>query len=304
MPPIDAIDLKINTGRPVRYGPKKRAWYRIFEILGRSGRTFYVGAFGCFGRLDTQRIEPDGDVDPCERERIREQVRVATEREAHKRARQAQRAADDAHETWRRASPVGESEYLRRKRVAIDGGYGGWIRFDDELVVVPMVRYDAPEGPQLKGVQIIRPDGQKRFPFGMEKTGTAAVLGEHQPGEAILLCEGLATALSVWIALDRRRRVAVAFDAGNLYPALEALSAAHQDARFGICADDDFQTGDIGRQKAQRAAKKVGGVQVLLPHFARRGDQALTDFNDLHVTEGLAAVAAQVRRFVGFIETL
>lgn len=49
---------------------------------------------------------------------------------------------------------------------------------------------------------------------------------------------------------------------------------------------------NAGRAKAFAAAKRYD-AQVILPHFAKRADDA-TDFNDLHVLEGLAVVREQL----------
>lgn len=303
MPEIGTADLVLNTSRPVRYGPKKRGWYRVLEYQGRTGRTFYVGAFGCWGRIDTQKIEPDTtDLDSAERERLRLAMRVSAEREAARRAREIQRAADNAAATWREATVAGESPYLARKQVPIGGG---WVRFLGPNLVVPMVRYDLPAGERLRGVQIIRPDGEKRFTSGMDKAGCAAALGHHKVRDPILIAEGLATAASCWLALERRYRVMVAFDAGNLLPVAEVLRKLYPDAPLGLCADDDWLTPlNPGRLKALRAGKAVGLAQVVRPHFANRTMEKWTDFNDLHVVEGLAVVRAQLRRFVDFLKTL
>lgn len=42
------------------------------------------------------------------------------------------------------------------------------------------------------------------------------------------------------------------------------------------------------------AAKSLGNASVAVPSFSARGDRALASFNDLHVEEGLATVAAQI----------
>lgn len=51
---------------------------------------------------------------------------------------------------------------------------------------------------------------------------------------------------------------------------------------------------NAGASKARAAAKAIGNASVVLPVFADRAGQRLSDFNDLHVTESLAAVTAQI----------
>ncbi len=53
---------------------------------------------------------------------------------------------------------------------------------------------------------------------------------------------------------------------------------------------------NAGVSKATEAARLVGAATVAMPVFAERGSQKLTDFNDLHATAGLEAVAQQLRQ--------
>jgi putative DNA primase/helicase len=291
MPDISAHELQLNTGRWVRYGPRKKAYYRIDERVSRAGRAYFVGAFGFKGN-GPYLVEYQGEtLSPDEIRRLEEARRIAAERDAKLRSREIQLAADRAADTWRDASPTGSSPYLQRKGVEISGG---WVRYLGPNVVVPMVRYDLPEGERIKGVQIIRPDGEKRFTAGMEKKGTAAVIGLHADRDPILICEGLATAASCWLSMSRIYRVVVAFDAGNLLPVAEIIRSQHPHAPILICADDDYLTeGNPGRVKAVAAATQVDG-RVVYPIFRSRGGAKLTDFNDLHVTEGLPEVTEQL----------
>ena len=51
---------------------------------------------------------------------------------------------------------------------------------------------------------------------------------------------------------------------------------------------------NTGLKRAHEAAAAVDGVSVVHPAFANRGERKLTDFNDLHVEEGLHVVKAQI----------
>lgn len=51
---------------------------------------------------------------------------------------------------------------------------------------------------------------------------------------------------------------------------------------------------NAGVSKARAAARAVGNASVVAPVFASRGEQRLSDFNDLHVEESLDRVADQV----------
>ncbi|VVD76546.1 virulence protein E [Pandoraea eparura] len=50
---------------------------------------------------------------------------------------------------------------------------------------------------------------------------------------------------------------------------------------------------NAGRKSAHEAAAEVGNASVVYPVFAARGERKLTDFNDLHVEEGLHVVKQQ-----------
>lgn len=299
MPDLDSHELKLNTGRWERYGPRKKAYYRIDTRVSRAGREYFVGAFGYRGQ-GPYTVEYEGpQLTPDEIRALEAQRKASQERAARDRERALVRAANDAATTWSTSSSKGFSPYLQRKKIH---DVEGWVRFMGLDVVVPMCRYDQADGERLKGVQIIRADGEKRFTAGMAKAGTAVVIGLHQFRQPILIAEGLATAASCWLALGKRYRAFCAFDAGNLLPAARVIRELHPDARLLFCADDDFATeGNPGRVKARIAAEELGRAGVVFPIFRARGDRKLTDFNDLHCDEGLDEVAAQLTSAVKWL---
>jgi putative DNA primase/helicase len=293
MPEISPHELRLDTSGWQRYGPKKKAYYRILRRVAQSGREYFVGAFGFKGN-GPYAVEYEGvQLSPAEIAEFARKREIAAKHEARRRAIAVQRAADQALETWRAASPVGNSPYLQRKRVPIDGG---WVRYLDELVIVPMAISGEDGHVTLRGVQVIRPNGEKRYTGGMDKPGCAAVLGVHEEGAALLICEGLATAASCWLALNRSYRVVVAFDAQNLLPVTERIRARHPRSPILVCADDDHLTeGNPGRTKATAAARTLDRCGVTFPVFRDRGERKLTDFNDLHLEHGLSEVRDQLQ---------
>jgi putative DNA primase/helicase len=304
MPQLDVTQLQVNTSRVVRYGPQKRAWYRIWEMAGRRGRSFYVGAFGCWGLVETQRVEADvADIDAAERARLRQQTDLAREREDMRRAMRARRASLSARAAWAAAEPLERAiGYLVSKGVEPCNLRGE----PDDVVLVPMIRYDKPREDALVGVQRIWPDGTKRFTKGTAKAGACVRLGDRPVGAVpVLLCEGIATGLSIRQAIDARLPVFAAFDAGNLVDVAEVLRDLWPDSPIGVCADDDYRTpGNPGLRYALHAARRCRRAQILRPQFAVRGGNKWTDFNDLHATEGLTSVREQLLPFIGFLEGL
>lgn len=234
-------------------------------------------------------------------EAMRQRRAAEQEREARAAERRALRAGDSARMTWRRASRAGESPYLARKQVLPEA-----VRFfPDGKLVMPVIRYDWPREQALVGVQIIDADGGKLFTRGMAKRGGACRLGDVQAGAPILICEGLATGLTIRMALGRRLPVFVALDAGNLLPVATIVRQIYPDAYLLFCADDDFLTrGNPGQAAAWKAAGALGNADMVYPIFQGQRETKLTDFNDLHVTEGLPVVADQFARVLDFAKSM
>jgi hypothetical protein len=104
------------SGRIVRYGSKKRAWYRLREIATRSGVPVVVGHFGFWGRVESTRIQTDWKGLGAEERRIfAEKQRQEVERA--RRERRARMAALRARSLWASISASGHSPYLEHKQV-------------------------------------------------------------------------------------------------------------------------------------------------------------------------------------------
>jgi len=288
------------TGKLRRFGRKKRGWYRLFEHIGRTGRSYVTGAFGYWGIVDSTRVRMHADLPAVDREALRAQAEAIAVREEAKRRRAAELAAMRSGERWHAASRTGASLYLARK--LLDGAES--IRFEaDGTILVPMVRYDLPREQALAGVQAIRPDGEKRFGRGTAKAGASCRLGLVVEGSPILLAEGYATAMTLRLAVQRRLPVFVAFDAGNLEPVAAILRAVHPRCPLLVCADDDWMTaGNPGRAKAAKLVKTLPRTHLIYPVWPSARGPKDTDFNDLHRTAGLHAVAAQLRGALQWME--
>ncbi len=290
MPPFPPGHPRINTDRVVRYGPKGRAWYRLYEHQGKSGRSYISGAYGIWGRLDPQKIESDwSGLTDAERQAMRQQQAAAEAREREKREFRAAAAAKRAAYQWRVAQ-AGAHEYLTRKGITVEG-----VRVDrDGTLLIPMYSL-AGAKPKLVGLQKIFADGKKRFSSGMAKEGACTALGKPTDGDPIFVAEGYATARSIRMAIEERFAVVVAFDAGNLAPVAKALRSRYRRSRIVFCADDDAWTeGNPGRTKAREAQLAVGDSAVVWPVWGGERAEKATDFNDLHAAEGLAVVAQAV----------
>ena len=229
---------------------------------------------------------------------------IAQKREERQRLilEQQQKTARDAHTEWIAHDwASADNPYLQAKGVPAFG-----VREDlDGTLLVPVMTVDK----ELRGLQTISPDGEKRFMYGMEKNGNFHMIAE--PGKEpskdlaqgeIILAEGYATGATLHMATEKP--VAVAFDAGNLEPVAKKLREKFPNAAITICADNDhkhtrrkpdgYEPWNKGVELAQKAAQEVGG-KVVAPIFTEeeRG-KGLTDFNDLHKSRGLDEVKRQV----------
>lgn len=292
-----------------------RASWRGFRA--RSGG-YTVGTLIKLAKDGGYQFQPGQRPDPTELARRRQERHERAAREEAQRQQRAQRAEDMALAAWRAGLREGSSPYLVRK--GLEGAES--IRYTAEGdILVPMLRYDLPREQSLKGLQVIRADGSKRFTPGMAKAGTACRLGLPVVGEPIIVCEGYATGMSIRMALGRRIPVFVAFDAYNLPLVCEQLYRSEATARCPmlICADDDWTTrvsgmplnvGVVQAQLAMESVMDAGARHVARtsPLFskaagAQRTDKD-TDFNDLHRLSGLAEVASQLQVVLDAMEEL
>jgi putative DNA primase/helicase len=153
---------------------------------------------------------------------------------------------------------------------------------------------------KIWGLQIIR--GKDRghklekeyWPKGLAKQGHYHLIG-GSPRAILLMAEGYATAASLHEATGHP--VAVAFDAGNLLPVAQSINKTYKHAQIIVCADDDYRTaGNPGVTAAQAAALAVTGTWCK-PIFSDErpiDKKGPTDYNDLHLLEGLHVVRAQI----------
>ena len=213
-----------------------------------------------------------------------ERARRIAEREARMAAEEAQAkierdaAATRAAELWARATVPAAHPYAQRKLIEPEGAR----QLADELLI-PMRH-----GPgALVGLQRIKSDGTKLFLKGTPSSGAYTVLGKPDKQGTVVIAEGWATCCSIRMATGHC--VVVAFNAGNLEPVACKIRAALPEARLIIAADDDFQTdGNPGQTYARKTAREVGALVAIPVWSGERGTG--TDFNDLHLAEGLIAV--------------
>lgn len=306
-------DLPLRVGMEKRKGCGKKGkfWYWLQTFRTDSGGNFVVGRFGSYKSGESEKVQVDWKpLSDAERTRRAAEEAAGRRRADEARAREAEIAAMNAVDLWRRAEKVGHSPYLERKGVVPEA-----CRYlPDGTLVIPLLRYDLPREEALRAVQRILPDGAKYFTKGFVKPGCAVRLGQVVPGaiNVVLICEGYATGLTLRMATEQQVPVYVALDAGNLAHVTPLVRTLHPTHRLLICADDDFLTTDHegelnnpGRTAARLVAKQVTSCDFLWPVFNPVTRQPKdTDFNDLHLRQGLDAVRRQVTSVLKAMRTL
>lgn len=198
------------------------------------------------------------------------------------REREEDEAAIKAKAIWEKAPPVESHPYLAKKGIKAHG-----LRLQTQepykgSLIVPV--YDVDKG--IRSLQFISPEGEKFFLSGGRVHGGYFALKGDVPA---CICEGFATAASVHEATGRA--VAIAFNAGNLLSAAQALRAKRPGVTFVLCADNDVGSDvNTGVKAATEAARAIGGLLAVCPSIDGK-----TDFNDLASARGAEAIKAAIQ---------
>lgn len=270
-----AEDILAHTSAPVRV-QADGGIHRFDHPDGRMGnkRLWYVchHDFAVWGDWATgEQHSVFADISPAPETT----TRAREEAERRKRGRQKKierKRAHVAHQSqleWPGLHPADHDHpYLVAKKVKSVG-----IRQRGEWLVVPL--YHAEVG--LASFQTIAPDGAKRFIPGGRKKDCYFPIGGLLPHQLLLICEGVATGLTLHEATGHA--VACAMDCGNLLPVARSLRARHPNVAIIIAADNDrFTEGNPGVTAGQAAARAVGG-KCIWPEFPDGAEGS--DFNDL-----------------------
>lgn len=285
-----AADGKIHRFKRNNDDKAKSGWYLCHQNHSDKGDVFYVALFGDWREQGNEyKFISQFTQTKNDRRKIDEQLAAAEAKRKKEQELKWEETSVECNARWASFSDNPESAYLDRK--GLDQLYGCKSQIDPassgRSIYVPV---RDPDG-KLWGFQKLQEDGQKFFFPGTKKTGNFHVIGGELDADGIIyLAEGFATGASIFKAIGRP--VVVCFDAGNLEPVGNVLRAKFKKARFVICGDDDRFTdsGNAGRDKAETAAKALLGKAVF-PIF-KQNPERWTDFNDLHLAEGLAAVKA------------
>lgn len=249
--PVKTLDLL--PGQLVRYrgeGDKPSA-RNCWAVLYTSPDVWGVAGSWRTGVQHSWREQVRPNMSRAERRALRAQLELArsarlkAEGEVHAAAR------EKAARLWRIARPANNTHpYLQSKAARSFG-----LRQLGGRLVIPARDREG----VLHTLQFIDGAGTKRFLTGGRIAGCYYAMGK--PCGVLLVCEGYATAASLYMATGHA--VAAAFSAGNLARVALALRSKFPDARIVICGDDDPTPGNPGRTAAIGAARAAGGLVAL-----------------------------------------
>lgn len=256
---------------------KQSAWYILHDD------ELPAGAFGDW-KIDLSEkwcSKSVASLSPMERQQHSDRIKQVNERAAAAKLAHQAAAAKICERIWSKArDATDDNPYCQRKGIK---PFGLREFKDRRTLIVPVRGADG----QLISLQFIDTDGGKKFKSGGRIEGGYYSFGGRLV-DTVLICEGFATGASLHQATGYP--VAIAFNAGNLDAVAKSIRVKLPAIRIVVCADNDrfTETGNTGLDHATRATFAVSGL-LAVPQF-QSDDNRPTDFNDLHLTEGVNAV--------------
>lgn len=273
---------------------EKKGWFKVYSDppqqgsfgdyrTGRFVEWRYNGNSGAAISAETKRLFERAKKDREERERL-----------------ELLKAIEKYTKVYDKAA-VADLDHPYLKRKGIDSAPG--LKQVGDKLLVPMRSFEP--GSPLTSLQSIFVTGKKLFAKGGRAHGARMTIGSgtlKRDGGSIYIVEGWATGWSIHEATGCP--VVVAFSAGNLKTVTLAIAKKYPKNRIIVCADNDrwsktpdgWNPGVTFAEQAAEAAK----VDCIVPQFRdccenpdcdkKCGQPHPTDFNDLHLSEGLNAV--------------
>jgi phage/plasmid primase-like uncharacterized protein len=253
---------------------EKSGWYCINEV---GGHTF--ANFGNWRNGSEQKWSSTTNAKLSQQEREDLAKRVAEARklaEIQQKERQNEVAVDCANR-FASYQKVTEHQYLTSKKIKNFG-----LRANKEALVVPIYNISG----EIRSLQMIQPNSDKRFVSGGQIKGNLFLLGtdfsELNKLDTLIVCEGYATAASIYMAT--KLPVACVFSANFGYTAVQNIRTK-TDCKIILAFDNDKS--GLGESKAQEIASSFYNVLVRVPSIPG-------DFNDLHNAYNLEKVKLEL----------
>ncbi len=215
-----------------------------------------AGAFGDWREGVVTNWRADIGRDLTLAEQMAHTKRLAEIKKLRERELQAKRedAAERADEIWSAAAVAQDDHpYLQAKAIK---AHNLKVHGDGRLIAPIYV-----DG-EMTSLQFIAADGSKLFLKGGQIHGGFHAVGDLREGRTVYLCEGVATGLTIYEGTGQP--VVMAFSAGNLTPAGQALRQLLGPSISIVVVADNDESG-TGQREAAKAAEAVGGRVVMPP---------------------------------------
>ncbi len=283
------LDGKIHRFKSDPGDTKKSGWFVGWQNHSQlGGEVFHVAIYGSYKEGVTYQYQTNSvNYSAHDKKLMKEQIEKA------KKAAETQRqvawgeVAEEVQKIWDSLNKEGESDYIKKKRIT-DCRENG-VKFDGlGSIFVPAKDIDG----KIWSFQKIGWDSSKFFHPGGRIQNCFHTIGQLGTARTFI-AEGFATGATISIATGET--VVCAFNAGNLKAVAREIKRKYPETEIIICGDDDKWKGEknVGREKATEAAKAVLG-RAVFPVFKGSSETRPTDFNDLHLLEGIDAVTEQV----------
>ncbi len=282
---IDPPDIIIGDGKihrfPTNARPNDKAGWYVLRIKPVPSASFGDHRTGTEGKW---RADSQKEMSAHDAEILRQLERRAAKQYQMECSKEQKAASGRARAIWNKAEEADSHPYLTAKKIS---AHGVRVSSTGQLIVPVYI------SGTLQSLQFISADGTKKFmPRGPTKGGYFA-LGDIESATVVCIAEGFATGASVHEATNLP--VVIGFNCKNIIEVAKSVRALRPMSRIVLCADDDFETeSNPGLTHAQEAADMINGI-VALPKFKGRRKPGETDFNDLAVRRGSAAVEKIIR---------
>jgi len=275
-------------GNVHRFGEKKRRWYVGKIIHNEKGKSLYVFSCGDWREGKILKFQPKHPLSNSDKKTFNIHLDELFEKKRKQEALNRIEAQKNAKKLLDTAIPdISNFPYVVRKK--IKGTYNVFLINDifSSYIAIPMYKDD-----NLVGLQRIYEDGSKKLLFGQEVKETYHVIGNiTENTEVFYMAEGFSTAASIYQATNTP--VVICFFANNMSTVTKIFRLKYPKAKIVICGDDDFETKERAGNKAAEEASKITCTAPIFPVFQDRKTKQ-TDFNDLHIAEGLEVIAQQL----------
>lgn len=190
-------------------------------------------------------------------------------------------------EIWLGANEEEGYPYFKKKSVEVPLG----VRYikASQSVVVP---YRDTEG-TIQAIQYINEKG-KYFAKGTAPNGAFFSFGLILGSTVIYICEGMATAASIWLSQNKAITTISCGSCWNLPKVIAAIKRKYPELGITVCLDDN--------KAAEQAARKIVELKLTGIYFRRpdfdgiKGNGDRADFNDLHRLAGIDVVKEQLQK--------